>query len=86
MAEREPRPRPRTISGVLQVCLVVVVCCGIAQGQGPDSGAAADGAAIFSQNCSKCHGDKGQGIAAAVTIAGPSLQAEHDAGQGHDCR
>lgn len=41
---------------------------------------APDGAAIFSQRCSKCHGEKGQGIAAAVTIAGPSLQAEHDLG------
>lgn len=59
---------------------MVVVCCGIVHGQGLDSGAAADGAAIFSQRCSKCHGDRGQGIAAAVTIAGPSLQAEHDLG------
>jgi mono/diheme cytochrome c family protein len=28
-----------------------------------------------------CHGAKGQGIAAAVSIAGPSLQAEHEVGQ-----
>ena len=42
--------------------------------------AAPEGAAIFQQQCAKCHGDKGQGIASAITIAGPSLQAEHDFG------
>jgi len=39
-----------------------------------------DGSEIFAQRCSTCHGDNGQGIASAVTIAGPSLQAEHDIG------
>jgi ubiquinol-cytochrome c reductase cytochrome c subunit len=28
-----------------------------------------------------CHGEKGQGVAAAVSIAGPSLQAEHEVGR-----
>lgn len=41
---------------------------------------APDGATIFSQRCAKCHGTKGEGISSALTIAGPSLQAEHDAG------
>src|SRR6185437_4898331 len=35
---------------------------------------------IFSQYCAKCHGDNGEGISAPVTYAGPSLQAEHNAG------
>ena len=56
----------------------MLLSCGLAAGQEP---AAPDGAAIFSQRCSECHGDRGQGIAAAVTIAGPSLQAEHDPGK-----
>ncbi len=42
---------------------------------------ASNGSEIFAQRCSQCHGDRGQGIASAVTIAGPSLQAEHDAGK-----
>jgi ubiquinol-cytochrome c reductase cytochrome c subunit len=45
-----------------------------------DAGATPSSAIIFSQHCSMCHGDHGQGIAAAVTIAGPSLLAEHDTG------
>ena len=31
-------------------------------------------------HCSKCHGDRGQGISAVVSIAGPCLQAEHNSG------
>lgn len=40
-----------------------------------------DGKAIFEQRCAKCHGEYGQGISAVVSIAGPSLQAEHDRGR-----
>ena len=80
MAERESRVRPRVIPGLLKVCLAMLLFCGLAAGQETARGNAPDGAAIFSQRCSKCHGDRGQGIAAAVTIAGPSLQAEHDLG------
>lgn len=36
------------------------------------------GQAIFAARCAVCHGDRGQGISARVTIAGPCLQAEHD--------
>lgn len=39
-----------------------------------------DGAKIFSQRCAKCHGEHGEGISAVVSYAGPSLQAEHNAG------
>lgn len=39
-----------------------------------------NGAAIFSHRCASCHGAKGEGVSAVVTIAGPSLQAEHDRG------
>ncbi|MGH9605852.1 MAG: c-type cytochrome [Terracidiphilus sp.] len=38
------------------------------------------GKAIFEQSCSKCHGDRGQGISAVVSVAGPCLQAEHNRG------
>lgn len=40
-----------------------------------------DGKQIFSQQCAKCHGERGEGVSAAVTYAGPSLQAEHNAGR-----
>lgn len=43
--------------------------------------APADGQAIFTQRCAKCHGEKGEGISSVVGIAGPNLQAEHDPGQ-----
>lgn len=39
------------------------------------------GAEIFHQHCAKCHGDRGEGISALATIAGPSLQAEHQPGR-----
>jgi ubiquinol-cytochrome c reductase cytochrome c subunit len=79
-AERESRARPRVIPDLLRLCLATLLSCGLAAGQEPAAGAAPDGSAIFSQRCSKCHGERGQGIASAVTIAGPSLQAEHDLG------
>jgi ubiquinol-cytochrome c reductase cytochrome c subunit len=46
--------------------------------QGPSS--PPDGGQVFSHYCARCHGDRGQGISAVVTYAGPSLQAEHNAG------
>lgn len=36
------------------------------------------GQAVFAARCAVCHGDQGQGVSARVTIAGPSLRAEHD--------
>lgn len=44
--------------------------------KGPDS--RVSGQAVFSQTCAKCHGEHGEGVSAAVSIAGPSLEAEHD--------
>jgi ubiquinol-cytochrome c reductase cytochrome c subunit len=64
----------------LGLCIAVLLPCALAAGQETAASTAPDGAAIFSQKCSRCHGDRGQGLAAAVTIAGPSLQAEHDPG------
>lgn len=58
--------------------LLLLVCQGaLAQSS---QGAAPDGGAIFTQRCARCHGDHGQGVNAAITFAGPSLQAEHDEG------
>jgi ubiquinol-cytochrome c reductase cytochrome c subunit len=79
-AERESRARPRLILGLLKLSFAILLSCALAAAQEPAAGTAAGGAAIFSQRCSHCHGDRGQGIASAVTIAGPSLQAEHDLG------
>jgi ubiquinol-cytochrome c reductase cytochrome c subunit len=36
------------------------------------------GATMFAQHCAVCHGRQGEGRSALVSIAGPSLQAEHD--------
>lgn len=63
---------------------LAVLCLGglfsqLAVGQGEKS-ASPDGKAIFLNRCAKCHGQKGEGITAAITIAGPSLQAEHNPG------
>jgi ubiquinol-cytochrome c reductase cytochrome c subunit len=40
----------------------------------------ANGPQIFAQHCATCHGPNGQGESGAVTMAGPSLQAEHNPG------
>jgi len=80
-AERSPHARPRPIPGRFKLCLTMLLLVPLAAAQKPAvAGTPQEGAAIFSQMCAKCHGDRGQGLAAAVTIAGPSLQAEHDPG------
>jgi ubiquinol-cytochrome c reductase cytochrome c subunit len=88
MAWRKSCARPHFAPGQLKMCLAITIplLCMMAAGQGPRTTASANssvssGDAIFHQRCSTCHGDRGQGIAAAVTIAGPSLQAEHDSAQ-----
>jgi cytochrome c1 len=80
MAERGSRERPTTFPGFLQVCFFLFLAGRFAAGQEPAAGAAGSGAEIFAQSCSHCHGEQGQGIAAAITIAGPSLQAEYNLG------
>jgi ubiquinol-cytochrome c reductase cytochrome c subunit len=42
---------------------------------------APEGKTIFLQNCAVCHGDKGQGQSAVVSIAGPCIQAVHNRGE-----
>lgn len=37
-----------------------------------------NGTVIYALNCIKCHGPNGGGVAGVVSIAGPSLKAEHD--------
>jgi ubiquinol-cytochrome c reductase cytochrome c subunit len=39
------------------------------------------GEQIFAQRCAKCHGQHGEGISGIISIAGPSLKAEHDFGR-----
>jgi quinol---cytochrome-c reductase cytochrome c subunit len=38
----------------------------------------AEGAVVYAMHCIKCHGPDGGGVAAIISIAGPSLRAEHD--------
>lgn len=63
----------------IAVSLVVLLGwrAGLSQSTNGPSG---DGEAIFLQRCAKCHGSQGQGVSSVVTIAGPSLQAEHNPG------
>lgn len=44
------------------------------------NGPSAEGEGLFLQHCAKCHGPQGEGVSSVVTIAGPSLQAEHHSG------
>ncbi|HEX3738212.1 MAG TPA: c-type cytochrome [Terriglobales bacterium] len=44
------------------------------------AGSLPNGEAIFLQRCARCHGEKGEGVNTVITIAGPSIQAEHDPG------
>ena len=37
-----------------------------------------NGTVIYALNCIKCHGPNGGGVAGVVSIAGPSLKAEHN--------
>lgn len=65
----------------LWISSLLMLVSRVAVSQQTTSALTLDGSMIFAQKCSKCHGDKGQGMAAAVTIAGPSLRAEHDIGK-----
>lgn len=66
----------------LTLCVLILMplTSGVALCQQPESGGGPDGAAIFVQRCARCHGDHGQGISSMISIAGPSLQAEHNHG------
>lgn len=58
---------------ILCSCVLITLASCFAFSQQTESGQA-----IFSQKCAKCHGEKGEGMSGAITIAGPCLQAEHD--------
>ncbi|HVN21853.1 MAG TPA: c-type cytochrome [Dongiaceae bacterium] len=74
-----------SIRSLLRTAALIPVIASFAYSQDqvqtqPNGSGAPDGMAIFLQRCAKCHGERGQGISAEVTIAGPSLQGEHDHG------
>lgn len=72
--------RPRLIYLLLPMLLFGPPGAGAASARQADRSPAPDGAAIFATHCAMCHGDQGQGVTAVVSMAGPSLQAEHDHG------
>lgn len=77
-ARQSQRPlwwRSRTICGVFSALFLAVPFCLCQQQPSPP-----DGKQIFLQYCAKCHGEHGEGVSAAVSYAGPSLQAEHNSG------
>lgn len=76
-----PQGRPKILHAFSRIFFLIMLVSPFAVGQQAEGGMSSDGSAIFAQKCSMCHGDNGQGIAAAVTIAGPSLRAEHDLGK-----
>ena len=59
-------------------CLCLCFASEVALPQEPNK--IPDGQAIFLARCAKCHGDKGEGVSAAITIAGPRIQAVHNPG------
>lgn len=70
-------------SGILRFCFGLlflallaprIVLCQEKATSLPDGG----GATLYLQNCAKCHGTLGEGINGIISIAGPSLRAEHD--------
>lgn len=63
----------------LMVALACVVMARVVMAQTePDP--LVEGQAVFQSKCAKCHGEQGEGISAAVTIAGPRIQAVHNPG------
>lgn len=63
----------------IRFLLLSLLTCQVAFGQQPAS-LPPSGHEIFFQRCAKCHGEKGEGISASITIAGPNIQAEHNFG------
>lgn len=74
-------PRNSTsVCFVFRVFLVTAFAAPLAYCPGAVA-AAPNGKAIFAEHCAVCHGEIGQGRSAVSSIAGPSLQAEHNEGQ-----
>lgn len=74
------KPRATSVRSILRVLLLFPLASGFCFCQDPEAAPPPNGQAIFLQHCAKCHGEKGEGISAVVTIAGPNLQAEHNTG------
>jgi ubiquinol-cytochrome c reductase cytochrome c subunit len=68
------------IGSVVRVFLLIFLSSQIAFCQEGQPASPPNGQALFSHRCAKCHGETGQGISAVISIAGPSLRAEHDHG------
>lgn len=66
---------------LLFLFVAIVFITTFAQGEDNSPDSVDRGGQIFSQRCAMCHGEHGEGRSALVTIAGPSLRAEHDYGR-----
>ncbi|MEO8725911.1 MAG: c-type cytochrome [Acidobacteriaceae bacterium] len=78
--ERPRRPWSMFIRLALGASLLVPLATHFAFCQPAAIQAPPNGQAIFAQRCAQCHGQAGEGISAIISIAGPSLIAEHDHG------
>lgn len=79
-SQRSRRPWPMFVGLILGVVLLISLASQVAFCQQAAIGSSPNGQVIFSKRCAKCHGENGEGISAVISIAGPSLQAEHDHG------
>lgn len=75
------RRRVSIFGGVLGCGLLISAAAPASRCQANAADPIARGAQIFAQRCSRCHGDHGEGRSAIISIAGPSIRAEHDFGK-----
>jgi ubiquinol-cytochrome c reductase cytochrome c subunit len=61
--------------------LFVFVTTAACLGQEKPGESSPKGGEIFAQRCASCHGKHGEGLSGIITIAGPSIKAEHDYGK-----
>jgi ubiquinol-cytochrome c reductase cytochrome c subunit len=69
-----------SVLSVVAIFVLVPLAVTLASAEQNMQSSPPDGKAIFSRHCAMCHGEHGEGISAHISIAGPSLQAEHDPG------
>lgn len=74
------RQKPTLTRWICTSAMLACVATPITYCQPLSTPAAPDGKAIFEKHCASCHGESGEGISGVVSIAGPSLQAEHNLG------
>lgn len=67
------------VSPYSRIVLLVILASQLAVCQQTES-SSPTGEALFQQHCAKCHGDRGEGVSAAINIGGPCIQAEHEPG------